>query len=152
MWLLAHFDSPLRFCDPETVRWCVSQDVTGAFPFQQGRLEKFKSVYGSYNELYRPKDDNDSDLNKLEILKIYPNEVQMRDFFWKLACHWHKRYPELHIGVRGSWTVWSHFFHRMIHDDFTTRRDAAFPIVVDLDMVDVGKKLDLFNTNSIAHS
>lgn len=140
--LFLHLDPEKEHEEATTVEWIVRENK-GEKILQKGKLfVAMSNAFGSYEEIQKiPVSQSDDFTQEESILLPRKNVVHMRNTFWKVFLKWKTMEEPLFIVVKGGWEIWSHFLHRLIHDDFAARK--AFKIeIVHLDSL---QYFDLFN-------
>jgi hypothetical protein len=124
---------PSDYVDPSKIEWSVrdSEKI-----FQKGHLEVFHGLFGSYEESQKIPTVSEDDVSAEVVQQITcKNATHMRHVFWHVIMYWKKKNNDLLITTRGGWPIWSHFLHRMVHDDLANRKDEDLRNIIDLDMV-----------------
>lgn len=131
-----NFEAPGPYLDSTHVSWkTFKQDST--VPIQEGLLHyQKKSDYGTFDDLEKLPPILDKDIQVQIVQKEdCKSPTHIRHIVWQLIQHWKKINPQLILGMSGGWAVWSHFLHRMIHDDFARRKTEYLGTVVDMETV-----------------
>lgn len=145
LFLSLHFQSPGPYRDATQVRWKVfEKDKRGVL--QEGLLIHHpKATYGTFDELQRLPQVTEKDVQAEKITNTdCKTPEHIRHIVWVLIQAWKKKDPNLRIGVSGGWSTWSHFLHRLVHDDFARRGTEDLSNVLDIDTLRL-MRLDAFS-------
>jgi hypothetical protein len=140
LFLKMSFQAPGFYQDATQVSWKVFHCETKKV-IQEGLLVYQKvSDYGAFDDLQKFPQVTEKDVQGPKVaVTDCKTPHHIREFVWQTIQFWKKTDPRLIIGVSGGWEVWSHFLHRLIHDDFARRRSEQFPPVVDIGTINVLK-------------
>ena len=104
------------------------------------------ATYGTFDELQRLPPVTDKDIQGEKIYNVdCKSPHHIRQIMWHVIQHWRKADEHLTLCVSGGWVVWSHFVHRLVHDDFAKRRTEDFSRVIDMDTLEQAKEFENYN-------
>lgn len=125
------------YIDPLQIIWTV-KDYFTLTVYQTGELQVTTlRTYGSYEQLQQIPVIDDDEISGTSLSnKKCKTMAHLRHIFWHVIKHWKVKDPQLILAPKGGWPIWSHFLHRMVHDDFQNRKDEDLRNVVDLDAME----------------